>query len=128
MLLMDVIEPGNTPMFCRLLQAGSSNHSTLLSTWNINECIDSFDDSTSLSTLKANCSYCQVKMLDEDGNKTALSSHNGFFRSIQRPFGQTNVLGPFQHAMDIILSPVKLQFALVYLQDIAIFLSLQTNI
>lgn len=57
----------------------------------------------------------------EDGEKDAFASHRGLFQSIRMPFGLKNALGTIQYAMDIILSTVQWQFALVYLELIMIF-------
>lgn len=36
-------------------------------------------------------------------------------------FGLHNALGPFQQLMDVVLPPVKWQFAIMYLHDIIVF-------
>lgn len=40
------------------------------------------------------------------------------------PFGLKNATGTFQRVMDVILSPVKWQFDLVYVNDIVVYLHL----
>lgn len=37
------------------------------------------------------------------------------------PFGLKNAFGIFQHTMEVILSSIEWQFAIVYLDDIMIF-------
>lgn len=37
------------------------------------------------------------------------------------PFGLKNALGTFQHAMNVLLTKVKLNFSLVYLDNIVVF-------
>lgn len=61
-------------------------------------------------------------------DKTAFSSHPGLYRFIHMPFGWRCAHGTFQRTMEVILPSGKWQFALVYLDDIAIFKSHEQHI
>ena len=87
----------------------------------MDECIDSLGDAGIFSTLDANSGYWQVEIHPEDKDKSAFSSHFGLFRFTRMPFGLRNAPATFQRVMDVILSSVRWQFALVYLDDVIIF-------
>lgn len=52
---------------------------------------------------------------------TAFASHCGLYRFIQMPFGLRNASATFQWAVDIILSRLKWETALVYPYDVIIY-------
>lgn len=56
----------------------------------IDECIDSFGDVTTFSTLDVNSDYWQVGVAGEDCAKTELASHQGPFRFMRMPLGLKN--------------------------------------
>ena len=85
------------------------------------ECIDSLGDATIFSTLDANSGYWQVEIAEEDRDKTTFTCHVGLYRFIRMPFGLSNAPATFQRAMDIILSGVKWDICLVYLDDIIVY-------
>ena len=87
----------------------------------MDECMDSLGTAKTFSTLDANSGYWQVEIDPKDRDKTAFTSHHGLYRFIRMPFGLKNAPATFQRAIDVILSSVKWQFALVYLDDIVIF-------
>lgn len=87
----------------------------------MDERIDSLGEATVFSTLDANGSYWQIEIEKSDRDKTAFTSPHGLYRFIRMPFGLRNAPGTFQRTMDVILSTVKWQFALVYLDDIVVF-------
>lgn len=86
------------------------------------KCIDSLGVATALSTLDAKSGYWQIEIDEADRDKIALTFHQGLYRFIQMPFGLRNAPGTFQQTKDVILSAVKWQSALVYTDDIAVFL------
>lgn len=57
-------------------------------------------------------------LLDKD--KTTLTSHQGLYRCFRMTFGLKSTPNTFQHVMDTLLSPVKGQSALVYLDKVFI--------
>ena len=87
----------------------------------MDDCIDSLGDSAVFSTLDCNSGYWQIPMADEDKDKTAFVTHLGTFRYKRMPFGLKNAPATFQRALDIILSGVRWQSCLIYLDDVIVF-------
>jgi len=111
-----------TLRFCveyRLLNAVSERDSYPLP--RMDECIDSLGEAKVLSTLDCNARYWQVLIADGDRQKTAFVCHKGAYHYKGMPFGLTNAPATFQRALDIILSGVKWQSGLVYLDDVIVY-------
>lgn len=89
----------------------------------LDEQIDSLGHAKYFSTLDANCGYWQIPLSEQDIEKTAFVSHAGFFEFLRMPFGLCNAPATFQRTMDILLSGVRFQFALIYLDDIIVYSS-----
>ena len=87
----------------------------------MDECIDSLGDATVFTTLDCSSGYCQVEIAEEDRDKTTSESHSGLFRFLSMPFGLRNAPATFKRAGDIILSRVKWETALVYLDDVIVY-------
>lgn len=85
-------------------------------------CIDSLGDRLVFSTLGAICNKRQVEIEDFDGDKMAFTSYYKLYQTSHMHFGLRNSPITFQRTIDMILSPVKWQFALVYLNDMFNFL------
>jgi len=62
-----------------------------------------------------------VPLRKEDQEKTAFTTHCGIYHWLSMPFGLTNEPATFQRALDIILSCLKWQICLVYLDNVIIF-------
>ena len=60
-------------------------------------------------------------MAEEDKDKTTFVSHMGTHRYLRMPFGLRNAPATFQRALDIILSGVRWQTCLIYLDDVIVF-------
>lgn len=78
----------------------------------------SLGDAAVFSTLDANSAYWQVGIKETDQNKSC----HGLYRFEQRPFRLNNAPETFQRVIDVILLPIKWQFALAYCDDIIDFL------
>ena len=87
----------------------------------MDDCIDSLGDAHVFSTLDCNSGYWQIPVADEDRDKTTFTSYLGTFRYLRMPFGLKNAPATFQRALDIILSGVRWQICLVYLDDVIVF-------
>ena len=87
----------------------------------MDECLDSLGDAEYFSTLDANTGFWQIEVAEEDRDKTTFSCHVGMYRFLRMPFGLVNAPATFQRAMDIILSEVRWESVLVYLDDVIIF-------
>ena len=85
------------------------------------DCIDSLGDAAVFSTLDCNSGYWQIPMSVEDMDKTAFVSHLGTYRYKRMPFGLKNAPATFQRALDIILSGLRWQVCLIYLDDVIVF-------
>lgn len=85
------------------------------------ECIDSRGEATIFSAIDCNSEYQQTEVPEADRVKTIISSHHKSFRLVRMPFGLNSAPTSLQRAVDIIPSKVKLQFGLVFLDNIIIY-------
>lgn len=85
------------------------------------DCLDSLGDAKVFTSLDCTAGYWQVPLRPADREKTAFTTHAGIYRWLSVPFGLTNAPATFQRALDIILSGLKWQLCLVYLDDVIIF-------
>lgn len=87
----------------------------------MDDCIDPLGDATVFTTLDCNSGYWQIPVAPEDRGKTTFTMHMGTFRYLRMPFGLKGAPATFRRALDIILSSVRWQLCLVYLDDVIIF-------
>jgi len=87
----------------------------------MNECIDSLNEASIFSTLDGNAGYWQLPIASEDREKTAFVCHEGAYQYKRMPFGLKNAPATLQRALDIILSWVKWQSCLIYLDDVIVY-------
>jgi len=87
----------------------------------MNDCLDSLGDATVFSTLDCSAGYCQIPVAAEDRDKTTFTSHTDLFRFLRIPFGLVSAPASFPWALDIILSGVRWQTCLVFLDDVIVF-------
>ena len=64
--------------------------------------------------------YWQIKVADQDREKTAFSTPDGHYQFKRMPFGLTNAPATFQRAMNTILAGLSWTDCLVYLDDIIV--------
>lgn len=88
----------------------------------MDEHIDTIGDALVFPTLDGNRSYWQVRVADEDCDKTVFAFHDGQLWITRMPFVVKNAPGTFQRVMDITISSFKGRFTMVYHDDIVIFL------
>jgi Reverse transcriptase (RNA-dependent DNA polymerase) len=137
MLDMNVIEPASGPWsapivlipkpdgsirFCvdyRKLKDVSVNDSYALP--RIDDCLDSLESARYFTTLDANSGYWQINVAPEDREKTAFTSHRGLLKFLRMPFGLKTAPATFQRSIDVILSTVRFQCALTYLDAIVVY-------
>jgi len=84
-------------------------------------CLDSLGDAKVFTSLDCTAGYWHVPLLPADRDKTAFTTHAEIFHCLSIPFGRTNAPATFQRALNIILSGLKWQLRLVYLDDVSIF-------
>lgn len=85
------------------------------------DCLDSLGEAVIFTTLDCNSGYWQIPLAKEDMDKTTFISHMGTHRYVRMPFGLRNAPATFQRALDIILSGVRWQTCLIYLDDVIVF-------
>jgi len=85
------------------------------------DCLDSLGDAQVFMSLACTAGYWQVPLRKEDQEMTAFTTHCGIYHWLSMPFGLTNAPDIFQRALDIILSGLKWQICLVFLDDVIIF-------
>jgi hypothetical protein len=83
--------------------------------------IDSLAGMVYFSTMDCVSGYWQILMNNDDIAKTAFVTHRGLYEFKVMPFGLVNAPMTFQRAMDLILSGLKYEICLVYLDDIIVF-------
>ena len=83
--------------------------------------IDSLAGMVYFSTMDCVSGYWQILMNEADIAKTAFVTHRGLYEFKVMPFGLVNAPMTFQRAMDLILSGLKYEICLVYLDDIIVF-------
>lgn len=87
----------------------------------MDKCIHSIGKAASFPTLHLKNGSWQVEVKETDQEKAVFISHNDLYHSVQMRFDLVNDMGTFQHAVNVVRSPVEWQRALVYLDDIVIF-------
>ena len=87
----------------------------------MDDCLDLLRDAQFFSTLDCNVGYWQIPLAEEDKPKTAYISQCGTYQCTRLLFGLCNAPATFQRATAMILSSVKWQNVLFYLEDLIVF-------
>jgi Reverse transcriptase (RNA-dependent DNA polymerase) len=87
----------------------------------IDEALASLQGSVYFSTLDLKKAYWQLAIDERDKEKTSFITTDGQYEFNVVPFGLTNAPHVFQRAMDVVLSGLKWNQLLVYLDDVLIF-------
>jgi len=85
------------------------------------DCHDSLRDAQVFTALNCTAWYWQVPLRKDVQEKMTFTTHCGIYYWLSMPFGLTNAPATFQRALDVILSGLKWQVCLVYLDDVIIF-------
>jgi len=115
-------KPDGSPRFC--IDYRQLNERTVRDSYplpRMDDCLDSLGDAQFFSMLDCNAGYWQIPIAEEDKPKTAFTCHCRTYQCTRLPFGLCNAPASFQRAIDMILSGVKWQNVLVYLDDLIIF-------
>ena len=88
----------------------------------IEDGLDSLGDAQIFAALDCNAGYWQVPVAPGDCDKTTFTSYLGTYRYFRMPFGLRSAPPTFQRALNIILSGVRWQTYLIYLDDVIVFL------
>ena len=87
----------------------------------INDALDSLNGSRWFTVIDLRSGYYQIKMANEDKEKTAFICPLGFFQLERMPQGITGAPTTFQRLMEKAVGDMNLLQCLVYLDDIIIF-------
>jgi Reverse transcriptase (RNA-dependent DNA polymerase) len=117
-----ILKPYGSIRFCidyMKLNAVTENDSYALP--RLDDCLDSLLEARYFTALDAKCGYCQIDVNETDHKKTAFTCHKGLYKFKGMPFGLMTAPATFQRAIDVILSSVRFQCALTYLDDIVLY-------
>lgn len=87
----------------------------------IKDYIECFGEATIFSKLNTNNCKLQMKIPEEDWDKTAFNSHCSLFRLVRKLFRRGNAPETSIHGMEVILPAVNWQLTFVYVHTIGIF-------
>jgi len=84
------------------------------------DCLDALSGCCWFTSLDMLSGYHQLDVVPEDRDNTAFVIRRGLFRYRTLPFGLTNAVGTFSHAMTLLLAGLNFEVCLAYLDDIMI--------
>ncbi|KAK8788355.1 hypothetical protein V5799_021870 [Amblyomma americanum] len=87
----------------------------------IDDSLDRLRHATYFSSLDLRSGYWQIEVDERDREKTAFITPDGLYEFKVLPFGLCSAPATFQRMMDTVLSGLKWQSCLVYLDDVVIF-------
>ena len=88
---------------------------------NINDVIDSLDESCYFSNIDLTSGYFQMALDVEFQNVTAFVTPLGLYKWKRLPMGLASAPGAFRNLMESIMAGLSYEVALVYLDDIIVF-------
>ena len=86
----------------------------------VDDTLDTLVGSKWFSTLDLASGYWQVEVHPDDREKTAFCTPEGLFEFKMMPFGLCNAPATFQRLMDLVMSGLKWETCLVYIDNIVI--------
>ena len=87
----------------------------------IDDSLDRLRHARYFSSMDLRSGYWQIEVDDRDREKTAFITPDGLFEFKVLPFGLCSAPATFQRMMDTVLSGLKWQSCLVYLDDVVVF-------
>lgn len=86
------------------------------------ECNELLGDAASFLRINCKSGYGEIEIVESDRNTISFSSHCCLFRLAHMPLELKNAPAPSQRAVNNTLSGVKWQLALLYRDDISVYL------
>lgn len=87
----------------------------------INDLMDQLQGVMYFSKMDLRSGYHQVRIKEEDIQKTAFKNKQGLFEVLVLPFGLSNASTTFVQVMNEVIVPFLDSFVIMYLDDILIF-------
>ncbi len=87
----------------------------------IDDILEALRGAKYLCSINLASGYWQIKVADNDKEKTTFSSHLGLYEFLCMPFGLTAAPAIFSRLMDKVLDDLIGKSCLVYLDDVIIF-------